>query len=194
MPLRQFIASSGPVQRKYAILAGYKIVMNQRSVCTRFINPCHSGFALMSRSSPSCLGLLPRVSGFALVSRASPSCLGLRPRVSGFALVSRASPSCLGLRPRVSGFINPIQTSHMVYNYYNYSVTKILRKIRATTFTENYGKLRVRGMSAWDERTLLPISLDNAILYRSLPARIQRLTRHKPLKLFFFLFTRSKPL
>ena len=26
-----------------------------------------------------------------------------------------------------------------------YSVTKILRKIRATTFTENYGKLRVRG-------------------------------------------------
>ena len=30
---------------------------------------------------------------------------------------------------------------------YNYSVTKNLRKIRATTFTENYGKLRVRGMS-----------------------------------------------
>ena len=28
-----------------------------------------------------------------------------------------------------------------------YSITKILRKIRATTFTENYGKLRVRGMS-----------------------------------------------
>ena len=27
------------------------------------------------------------------------------------------------------------------------SVTKILRKIRATTFTENYGKLSVRGMS-----------------------------------------------
>ena len=26
-----------------------------------------------------------------------------------------------------------------------YSVTKILRKIRATTFTENYGKLRVMG-------------------------------------------------
>ena len=37
-------------------------------------------------------------------------------------------------------------------------VTKILRKIRATTFTENYGKLRVRGMSAWNERTPLPIS------------------------------------
>ena len=48
---------------------------------------------------------------------------------------------------------------------YIYSVTKILRKIRATTFTENYGKLRVREMSAWDERMLLPISLDNAILY-----------------------------
>ena len=47
----------------------------------------------------------------------------------------------------------------------NYSVTKILRKIRATTFTENYGKLRVRGMSAWDERTLPPISLDNVVLY-----------------------------
>ena len=30
---------------------------------------------------------------------------------------------------------------------YIYSVTKILCKIRATTFTENYGKLRVRGMS-----------------------------------------------
>ena len=30
---------------------------------------------------------------------------------------------------------------------------------------ENYGKLRVRGVSAWDERMLLPISLDNAILY-----------------------------
>ena len=37
------------VPRKYAILAGYKIVMSQRSVCTRFINPCHSGFALFSR-------------------------------------------------------------------------------------------------------------------------------------------------
>ena len=37
------------------------------------------------------------------------------------------------------------------FYYYIYSVTKILRKIRATTFTENYGKLRVRGMSAWDE-------------------------------------------
>ena len=34
------------------------------------------------------------------------------------------------------------------YIYIYYSVTKILRKIRATTFTENYGKLRVRGMSA----------------------------------------------
>ena len=34
------------------------------------------------------------------------------------------------------------------YYIYIYSVTKILRKIRATTFTENYGKLLVRGMSA----------------------------------------------
>ena len=35
-----------------------------------------------------------------------------------------------------------------------YSVIKILRKIRATTFTENYGKLRVRGGGGgggWDE-------------------------------------------
>ena len=48
---------------------------------------------------------------------------------------------------------------------YIYSVTKILRKIRATTFTENYGKLRVRGMSAWDERTPFPISLGSATLY-----------------------------
>ena len=46
-----------------------------------------------------------------------------------------------------------------------YSVTKILRKICATTFTENHGKLRVRGMSAWDERTPLPISLGSATLY-----------------------------
>ena len=58
-----------------------------------------------------------------------------------------------------------------IFLVYIYSVTKILRKIRATTFTENYEKLRVSGMSAepgmsaWDERTLLPISLDNAILY-----------------------------
>ena len=29
--------------------------------------------------------------------------------------------------------------------FFVYSVTKILRKIRATTFTENYGKLRVNG-------------------------------------------------
>ena len=58
----------------------------------------------------------------------------------------------------------------------NYSVTKILRKIRATTFTENYGKLRVRGMSVLVAQ---PVTC-------SLPARIQCLTRHKPLKLFFF--------
>ena len=37
------------VARKYAILAGYKIVMNQRLACMRFINPCHLGFALVSR-------------------------------------------------------------------------------------------------------------------------------------------------
>ena len=29
-------------------------------------------------------------------------------------------PLPLGLRPRVSGLINPIQTLHMVYNYYLY--------------------------------------------------------------------------
>ena len=49
----------------------------------------------------------------------------------------------------------------LLYN----SVNKILRKIRATTFTENYGEKRARGMSACDERTLLPISLDNTIIY-----------------------------
>ena len=48
---------------------------------------------------------------------------------------------------------------------YIYSVTKILRKIRATTFTENYGKLCVRGTSAWDERTSLPISVGSATDY-----------------------------
>ena len=45
------------VPKKFAILAGYKIVMNQRSVGTRIINPCHSGFALVFRASPSCLGI-----------------------------------------------------------------------------------------------------------------------------------------
>ena len=42
-------------------------------------------------------------------------------------------------------------------------------------------------MSAWDERTPLPISLGSATVTCSLPARIQCLTRHKPLKLFFFV-------
>ena len=59
----------------------------------------------------------------------------------------------------------PLYQMGTIFLVHNYSVIKILRKIRATTFTENYGKLREWGMSAWDERTLLPISLDNAILY-----------------------------
>ena len=58
-----------------------------------------------------------------------------------------------------------VVSSRFFYYIYIYSVTKILRKIRATTFTENYGKLRVRGMSAWDERTPLPISFGSAIHY-----------------------------
>ena len=66
-----------------------------------------------------------------------------------------------------------------------YSVTKILRKIHATTFTENYGKLRARGMSAWDERTSLPISLGSAT--RSI---VESTETSKT----FFLCTRSKPL
>ena len=37
------------VPEKYAILAGYKIVMNQLGLYT-IINPCHSGFALVSRA------------------------------------------------------------------------------------------------------------------------------------------------
>ena len=47
---------------------------------------------------------------------------------------------------------------------YIYSVTKILRKIRATTFTEkeNYA---CGGMRAWDERTPLPISVGSVTLY-----------------------------
>ena len=36
-----------------------------------------------------------------------------------------------------------VLSSSFLYIYI--SVTKNLRKIRATTFTENYGKLRVRG-------------------------------------------------
>ena len=75
-----------------------------------------------------------------------------------------------------------VVSSRFYYNIYIYSVTKILRKIRATTFTENYGKLRVRGMSELHFQLVLvaqPVTC-------SLPARIQCLTRHKPLKLFFF--------
>ena len=41
-----------------------------------------------------------------------------------------------------------------------YSVTKILRKIRAITFTENTGNYVCEG----DERTLLPFSLARATL------------------------------
>ena len=35
-----------------------------------------------------------------------------------------------------------------IFVLYIYSLTKILRKIRATTFTDNYRKLRVSGMSS----------------------------------------------
>ena len=38
------------VPRKYAILAGYKVVMHQRPVCTGFINSC-------TRASHSCRGI-----------------------------------------------------------------------------------------------------------------------------------------
>ena len=51
---------------------------------------------------------------------------------------------------------------------YIYSVTKILRKIRATTFTENYGKLCVGGRAPGIELTQ-PCT-------HSLPARIQWLS------------------
>ena len=61
-------------------------------------------------------------------------------------------------------------------------LTKILRKIRATTFTENYGKLCVRGMS---ERHFQLVLVAQPVTC-SLPTRIQCLTRHKPLKLSFF--------
>ena len=46
-----------------------------------------------------------------------------------------------------------------IFVLYIYSLTKILRKIRATTFTDNYGKLRVRGMSSLARQTLLEKSL-----------------------------------
>ena len=72
------------------------------------------------------------------------------------------------------------------YYIYIYSVTKILRKIRATTFTENYGKLRVRGMSTWMSERHFQLVLVAQPVTCSLPARIQCLIRHKPLKLFFF--------
>ena len=80
------------------------------------------------------------------------------------------------------------------YYIYIYSVTKILRKIRATTFTENYGKLRERGISAWYERTLLPISLDNAILYPFATSLNSTVDTTQTSKTFLFWFTRSKPL
>ena len=45
-------------------------------------------------------------------------------------------PLPLGLHPRVSGFINPIQTSHMVYNYYIYPAQYIYSR-RPTGFKLN---------------------------------------------------------
>ena len=54
------------VPKKYAILAGYKIVMNQRSVCTRFINPCHSSFALVSQDLE--IAYKPRICYYILLS------------------------------------------------------------------------------------------------------------------------------
>ena len=60
----------------------------------------------------------------------------------------------------VASEANTLLYSH--FCLYIYSVTKILHKIRATTFTENYGKLRVMG----DERTLLQSSLSSATLYQ----------------------------
>ena len=55
---------------------------------------------------------------------------------------------------------------------YIYIVTKILRKIRATTFTENYGKLRVRGGGGGVSERGLQLVLVEQPFTRSLPARI----------------------
>ena len=48
----------------------------------------------------------------------------------------------------------------------------------------NYGKLRVRG-SARDEQRRFQLSLVALPFTRSLPTRIQRLIRHKPLNFCF---------
>ena len=48
---------------------------------------------------------------------------------------------------------------------YLYIVTKILRKIHATTFTERLGKITHEGPGAPGMSTPLPISLGSATLY-----------------------------
>ena len=75
-----------------------------------------------------------------------------------------------------------------------YSVTKILLKICATTFTENYGKLHVRGMSTWKKVRCFQLVLVAQPFTCSLPARIQMIDTTQSSKNILFWFTQSKPL
>ena len=98
-------------------------------------------------------------------------------KCASFSLFTLAS-SCANVYFRAYAIIDFLADWLVFLNTVTYSVTKIIRKIHVTTFTENYGKISVRGMSAWDERTPHPSS---ATLHSF---RIQWLTRHKPPKLF----------
>ena len=96
------------------------------------------------------------------------------------------------VRARVVSEANTLLYSHWHFCLYIYSVTKILRIIYATNFTENYGKLHVMGdehLGMSEHRfQLVFVALP---FTRSLPARIQWLTRHKLLRLFFIAYTKQ---
>ena len=66
-----------------------------------------------------------------------------------------------------------------------YIVTKILRKIRATTFTEKLRKITLEGERPRYEQRRFQLVLVALPFTRSLPTRIQRLTRDKPLNFCF---------
>ena len=69
-------------------------------------------------------------------------------------------------------------------------VTKILRKIRATTFTERLRKITREGEGLGEQRRfqLVLVALP---FTRSLPTRIQWVTRHKPLNVCFEMAIRD---
>ena len=63
-----------------------------------------------------------------------------------------------------------------IFLVYNYSVTKILRKIRAITLTEKLRKItreEDEGISVWEEQRRFQLVFVAQPFTRSLPTRIQ---------------------